>query len=71
MARQTDEDRKKALKIKQQKRKNKVAYTPMTEAQKKAHMIKFIKNLKESDYKTSGFGGNVGGTLKKIMEDKY
>ena len=51
MARQTDEDRKKALKIKQQKRKNKVAYTPMSEKEKDAAMRRLIKGLKDGSIK--------------------
>ena len=71
MAKQTEEERKRSLKIKQQKRKGKQAYTPLTEKQKKDAMLKLIKTLKDENYQTSGFGGNVGGTLKKIMDDKY
>ena len=57
MAKQTDEERKKSLKIKQQKRKGKVAYTPLTDAQKKAAMEQLIKDLhsgKKGGYRSPG-----------------
>ena len=57
MARQTDEERKQALKIKQQKRKGKQAYTPLTEKQKEAAMKQLIKDLhsgKKGGYRSPG-----------------
>ena len=69
MAKQTEEERKRSLKIKQQKRKGKQAYTPLTEKQKKDAMLRLIKTLKDENYQTSGFGSSVGGPLKKILND--
>ena len=57
MAKQTDEERKKSLKIKQQKRKGKQAYTPLTEKQKEAAMKQLIKDLhsgKKGGYRSPG-----------------
>ena len=57
MAAQTDEERTKSLKIKQQKRKGKQAYTPLTEKQKEAAMKQLIKDLhsgKKGGYRSPG-----------------
>jgi len=51
MARQTDEERKKSLKIKQQKRKGKQAYTPMSEKEKDAAMRRLVRGLQDGSIK--------------------
>ena len=68
MARQTDEERKKSLKIKQQKRKGKQAYTPLTEKQKEAAMKQLIKYHPDYQMKDAQFCAAIHDYLPTVKE---
>ena len=48
----------------------KVAYTPLTQAQKDAEMRRVIKEMKDTNYTRSGFGGGSNDDLQKALSGK-
>ena len=48
----------------------KIAYTPLTKAQQDAEMRRVIKEMKDTNYTRSGFGGRSDDDLQKVLSGK-